>query len=217
MEMETIGSTVSELETEMLKRSFMAELGGNRRFRILERADLEEILQEQGIAASSLVERTFPPRLAEIIPTDILLELDVIGDPDGIDVYADVLDVDNPYERTTFDIYHPRDEDLKRTSKGLYALLENEFPFVQGSVLDVRRNRITTSLNRPEHRVRPNRLLYVFREGEEIIKGGVSYGNELTDVGRVFVETVDERKSIAAVEYLIDGREIREADIVVTE
>lgn len=215
--MNTIGSALSELETETLRRSFISELGRNGRFRVLERRDLERILQEQGIATSSLIERTFPPRLAEILPTDLLIDLDVIGDPDGIDIYASVLDVDNPYERTAFDIYHPRDEDLKRTSKGLYVLLENEFPFVQGKILDVRRNKVTTSLNRPDHRVRPNRLLYVFREGEVITKEGTDYGKRLSDVGRLCVETVDERKSTAAVEDLVDGNGIRESDIVVTE
>jgi hypothetical protein len=214
-----IKGEVPVLLKEKIEVEFLKVLKNSQRFQIYEREYLDEILTEQKIASSSLADRKNLVQISGIIPADILLFSDIIGNDDGADVYIDVVEVENPSEPVAvLNVFHPGKDikDADWTARGLCLKLLDEFPLVEGIVLGTNKNDVLTSLNLSQ-RVRPGTFLYVIREGEKLIVDGEDFGAVETDVGTLRITKVDEKKSYTQKIELKEGLDIEKGDIVITK
>ena len=189
------------------------------RFNVFEREKMEQILTEQGIAVSSLANRKFSVRVAEIKPADLLLYGQVIDASQGQEIYLDIIDVNKPDEPIAMiNVYHPHRE-LERLDwviKGLYLKLADLFPLVEGKVIGKSGKSILTNLN-AIHRIRPGSILHVYRQGERIIEEGVDYGIVEHDIGKLQIHKVDLQKSYARMIELESEFHIERGDYVISQ
>jgi len=138
----------------------------------------------------------------------------------GLDIYLKAVDTKQPDVPLAFlNVYHPRKtlEGLKLNVEGLYLMLENEFPLVEGTVQAVLAGKkVVTTLNR-EQRIRPGSQLLVFREIEHFIdQDGYDCGEVEIDIGELKVQRVDDRRSYASIMVVEPECLVRRGDHVIT-
>ncbi|HNT34422.1 MAG TPA: CsgG/HfaB family protein [bacterium] len=198
---------------EMTRRLLESKVAEQARFNLLERELLDKILLEHKIA--ELSEQQWPT-LTKLTPADVLLFGKIIEWREGYDIFLKIVNAKTPdVPINEIKIYQPRGvgmDGLYRNIKGLYYLLENEFPLVAGKVVRCDAARIITNLSHA-HRIRPGFDLIVYRRGEPIIEDGIDYGCQEDDLGMATVEKVLEQVSYAVTEHECG---VKTGDFVIT-
>ena len=192
----TVGS-VPSIVSERIQTGFEREIREDARFNMPNRAILKEILVEQKIAEISSSDW---PDLAKMIPAEVLLFGKIIELRQGLDIFLKMVNAKRPDSLIgELNVYQPDKglDGVKRNMRGLYVLLKNEFPRLEGKVIHCRGNRLVTDLG-VEDRVHPGFDLLVTRKAEHIVEDGIDYGVEESDIGRAEVQKVLEKTSYAS-------------------
>jgi len=183
----------------------------------IEISELTEILQEQKLSQSKLIDRTTALRLGKLVAVHAIVTGSIIETNAGIEIVSKMIDTETSEILATEDVY---DEDkdpsaLKALAEAMAIKIHRDFPLVHGLVIDKKKNQIFTDLG--EEKIRRQKRVLVYRETvleHPVTKKPLGTDNEI--IGRaVFTQVMPE----ASKAELVSGSvaDIQPMDKVITQ
>ncbi len=144
--------------------NFIHQLVQLDRFQLIERDMLEQILQEQKISRSRLIDRPTTVRLGRLAAAQAIVAGSMVETRTGIEIIGRVIDSETSEILTTIDAYGEEKSmvGLKDLAKVLALKMHREFPLVDGMVVDRQSNFIMTDLG--SKKIRAQRHIIIFQE-----------------------------------------------------
>jgi TolB-like protein len=187
------------------------------RFRVVERAKLDVILQEQKLSSTELIDKNTALRLGKLVAAQSILTGSIVESRTGTEIVARLVDTETSEILASEDVYDEVKDPaaLRGLAEGMAVKFHRAFPLLDGLVLQQRGSAIFTDLG--QDKVKLNRRLIVFRE--EPVKHPVTgkiLGADNVIVGRARVSQVMPEMSKAD---LLDGKPeaVKTQDRVITE
>jgi TolB-like protein len=187
------------------------------RFRVVERAKLDVILQEQKLSSTELIDKSTALRLGKLMAAQSIVTGSIVESRTGTEIVARLVDTETSEILASEDVYDEVKDAvaLRGLAEGMAVKFHRAFPLLDGFVIQQRGNAIFTDLG--QDKVKVNRRLIVFRE--EPVKHPVTgkvLGADNVIVGRARVSQVMPEMSKAD---LLDGKPeaVKPQDRVVTE
>ena len=187
------------------------------RFRVVERVELDKILQEQQLSRTELFDKHTALRLGRLVAAQTVIAGSIIETRTAIEIVARMIDTETSEILATEDVYDEVKDlpTLRSLAEGMSIKFHREFPLVDGSVIECKKDNIFTDLGQDV--IKPQRRLIVYRE--EPVKHpmtGKVLGGDNEIIGRARVTQVMPEMSKA--ELLESKAEaIRPLDRVITE
>jgi len=187
------------------------------RFRVVERAKLDVILQEQKLSSTELIDKNTALRLGKLVAAQSIVTGSIIETGTGTEIVARLADTETSEILASEDVYDEVKDPagLRGLAEGMAVKFHRAFPLLDGLILQQRGNAIFTDLG--QDKVKLNRRLIVFKE--EPLKHPVTgkiLGADNVVVGRARVSQVMPEMSKAD---LLDGKPeaVKPHDRVITE
>lgn len=212
-----------EQRNQVSKASFLFQdnlidaLVNQNRFRIIERDKLDVILQEQKLSRTKLIDRKTALKLGRLIAAQSVLTGSIIQTRNGIEIVVRLVDTETSEIIATEDVYDEIYDllALRSLSEGMAIKLHQQFPLLDGLIIQKKGNYIFSDLGMDKIKIR--RRLIIYRE--EPIKHPVTgkiLGSDNIILGRAHVTQV--MPDLSKAEILkgeVAG--IRPMDKVITE
>jgi TolB-like protein/tetratricopeptide (TPR) repeat protein len=187
------------------------------RFRVVERAKLEVILQEQKLSSTELIDKNTALRLGKLVAAQSIVTGSIIETGTGTEIVARLVDTETSEILASEDVYDEVKDPaaLRGLAEGMAVKFHRAFPLLDGLVLQQKGTAIFTDLG--QDKIKLNRRLLVFRE--EPLKHPVTgkiLGADNVIVGRARVSQVMPEMSRAD---LLDSKPeaVKPQDKVITE
>jgi hypothetical protein len=188
-----------------------------RRFDLVSRDTMPEVLAEQELAAAL----GKGPASSKLIPAELMVAGRIRRGADSFEIVLQAVDPQTSQILAYADVagHVASRADLAQLVGDLALRLEQEFPRVQGSVVQVRgANRLSSTLAVPD-RVKRNMHCIVYRKGEEIIhpQTGASLGAPAEVLAEGWIEEVQQQLSTIALPPATETLPIQVNDLVLTK
>jgi TolB-like protein len=187
------------------------------RFRVVERAKLDVILQEQKLSSTELIDKSTALRLGKLVAAQSIVTGSIIETSSGTEIVARLVDTETSEILASEDVYDEVKDPaaLRGLAEGMAVKFHRAFPLLDGLVLQQRGNAIFTDLG--QEKIKLNRRLLIFKE--EPLKHPVTgkiLGADNVIVGRARISQVMPEMSKAD---LLDGKPetVKPQDRVITE
>lgn len=158
------------------------------RFQLIERQDLDLVLEEQKLSLSKVIDESTALRLGKVVAAQCIFLGAIIESRAGLEIVGRMIDTETSETLAIEDVFMEMksDEDLMALSEGLAIKIHRQFPLVDGVILESDAESIVTDMGRQE--VKLGRRLIVYRE--RIVKHpkthvAVGYINDILDHARV--------------------------------
>jgi tetratricopeptide (TPR) repeat protein/TolB-like protein len=211
-----LNGVVSESSVSFQDR-LIDSLVNQNRFRVVERAKLDVILQEQKLSRTELIDKNTALRLGKLVAAQSIVTGSIIETGNGTEIVARLVDTETSEILASEDVYDEVKDPaaLRGLAEGMAVKFHRAFPLLDGLVLQQKGTAIFTDLG--QDKVKLNRRLLVFRE--EPLKHPVTgkiLGADNVIVGRARVSQVMPEMSKAD---LLDGKPeaVKPQDKVITE
>jgi len=188
------------------------------RFRVIEREKLDVILQEQKLSQTNLIDKDTALKVGRLIAARSVITGNIIETRTGIEIVARVIDTETSEIMSSSDVYDEVKDlmTLKKLSEGMAIKFHQDFPLLDGMIIQQKGNAIFTDLGE-EDKVKLQRRLIVYRE--EAITHPVTgkiLGADNLIMGHARITQIMPDLSKAE---MLDGEssEIRNLDKVITE
>ena len=181
-----------------LEDILLGELVERGRFAMVERQRLEEVLREQKLTQTELVDQSTAVRLGRIVAANSVLLGSMLEKEKSIEIYVRLVDTETSLVVAAVDVYG-EDIDaqaLRQLCKGLVFKLCDEVPMAEGLVVQVKNERIIVDLGK-ESRIKKGMRLIIFQEGEPVrhpVTGAV-LGTDIDEVGLGLIQAVHDQMS----------------------
>jgi TolB-like protein len=187
------------------------------RFRVVERARLDVILQEQKLSRTDLIDRSTALRLGRLIAARAVIAGSIIETKGGIEIIGRLIDTETSEILATEDVFDEAKDlpALRSLAEGMAIKFHRDFPLVDGLVIERKGKDIFTDLGRSK--IRAQRRLIIYRE--EPIKHPVTgkvLGADHVLIGRAGITQVMPEMSKAEIVDTKEGA-IKRLDKVITE
>ena len=187
------------------------------RFSIVERSELETILEEQRLSRTELFDEKTALKLGKLIAAKAIIAGDIIQSKAGIEIIARMIDTETSAVLATADVYDEITdaETLNSLSNGLAIKFHKEFPLLDGIIVQKKGSSIFTNLGKDL--IKLQRRLIVFRDipVKHPVTGKI-LGSDNEVLGRVRVTQVMPEMSKAEIQDG-DTAVIKILDKVITE
>jgi hypothetical protein len=205
--------------SDMYENLFLVKLMDQNRFRIIERQKLDAVLQEQKLSRTKLIDRNTALELGRLVAAQAILVGNFIETRIGIEIVARLIDNETSEILAVEDVY---DEFKDRASllalaEGLAIKFHREFPLLDGMIVRKEGKIFYTDLGKGK--VRPQRRVIIFREGEPILhpETGKMLGCDTEVIGYARVTQVMNEMSKATLLKGLKTEDIILKDKVMTE
>jgi hypothetical protein len=190
------------------------------RFDMVERQQLDTILQELKLSQTSLVDPATAAKTGKIMAAEGMLLGTVTETPQALEVFVRFVDVESSVVLAAVDVYG---EDLtlpgmRRLMDGMAWKLQRHFPLVEGLVLDKEGEVLLTDLSEKQG-VKRNMKLIVYRDGEALQhpRSGKIFQKPDTILGEARIIAVSPDLSKATLLPSKQTVHVQEADKVITK
>jgi TolB-like protein len=182
--------------------NIIAAFVDQRRFNLVEREKLEEILRELKLNQTELVDPDTASKLGKIVAADSILTGSIYENKNSIEVLTRLVDTETSEIIESHDIF---DEDksishIKMLMQGLAWKYKQSFPVLEGLVIKKEGSGILVDLG-SINKIKRNMGIILFREGEEV-KHPVTakiLGSEPVELGEGKIKEVYEEYSSAVI------------------
>ncbi len=206
----------TQLAYEQLINAFVDQ----KRFSVIERAKLEQILLEQKLTKEKLTDPQHSIRVGKLMSADAILATAVKEDAKSIEIVARVVSTETSEILGVKDIFT---EDkgvasIKEVMANLAAKIAQEFPVVEGIVIKSSGKTIYTDVGDASN-IKKNMTIIVFRKGEELKHPitGKSLGWETMKLGEGRVEDLQSDFSKVTLMDKPSPKEVRVKDLIITK
>jgi Curli production assembly/transport component CsgG len=187
------------------------------RFRVVEREQLAEILEEQKLSQSKLIDQSSAVLLGRLVAVQAIVTGSIIETSAGIEIVSKMIDTETSEILATEDVYDESKDAaaLKALAEAMAIKIHRDFPLVDGLVIERKKQQIFTDLG--EEKVRRQKRILVYRETvleHPLTKKPLGTDNEI--IGRAVLTQVMPEASKAEI---VSGRaeEIQPMDKVITQ
>jgi hypothetical protein len=200
-------------------------LVNQRRFDLVERLQLDHILQEQKLSQSPIVDPATAIRLGKLLNAEGTLIGTVVEQSHALEVFIRFVDVETSQIHAAVDVYDDVEagQRLSRQRQrtlieGLAWKLKQAFPLVEGWVLSKEDDSMLIDLTQ-RHHIRPQMKLIVFREGKTISHPitGRLLQTPSERLGEARVTSVFKDLSEATLLSEVKGQQVKQKDKVMTK
>jgi len=200
--------------------AFVSSLVEQKRFNLVERTMLEEVLREQNISQMDITDPSTAARLGKLMSAEEVLSGSVHETKTSIEVFARMVDTETAEITDAQDVYG-EDMSLKGVTKlmeGLAVKLGNSYPLLEGLVIKRDGNDLLVDLGSRQG-IKKNEYLLLFQEGEHVFHPvtGKDLGAPTELLGRAKVNEVYEDMSKAELVRAEAGHAINPMDKVITK
>ncbi len=201
---------------EAITNEMINELVNLRRFKVIERSAIDQIVAEQKMQASGFVDDRTAVKLGKIAGADALVIGTVTRNGESLKVSARLVDVETAetliaQDAATDDLAL---ESIDRTITNVATMLYNELPIIEGDIIRVDAEELFIDIGSTKG-LRKGTKCVVFREGESIkhpISGEI-LGKKVTRLGEIIVIQVQDK--FATVKPVETEQDIKVGDKVI--
>ncbi len=211
--------------SEIVDELFFTTLFNQRRFDLVERQQLEKVLQELKLSQTELVDPATAAKVGRLVAAEGILYGKVIEKTNDLDIFVRYVDIETSLILAVVDVYDDVEGDqplssqrLRELADGLVWKIERAFPLVEGLVLAKENDVLFTDLVRKPG-IREHMKLIVFREGKTLkhpITGKMMRRPGKT-IGEARVMSVADDISEANLLSTATQGEVRQLDKVMTK
>lgn len=180
---------------EMADDFLVAAIVDQKRFQVVEREKLKQILQEQKLAKEKLTDPEHSVQIGKLISADALVATSITEGQKSVEIVSRLVNTETAEVMETKDAYI-EDKSLaavKELMEGLAAKLTLGFPVVEGMVIKREKGTVYSDIGRGSG-VRAGMGAAIFRRGKEIKHPvtGKSLGWDMTKIGDGIFEDVED-------------------------
>ena len=191
-----------------------------KRFSVVERAKLEQVLQEQKLTKARLTDPEHSIRIGKLLAANAIISTTVKDTQKSIEIVSRVIDTETSEVIALKDVFT---EDRNLTTirdlmEGLSAKIAGSFPLIDGMVINKEREIVFADFG-GKAKVKKNTGVLVYRKGKEIKHPvtGKSLGFDTVRLGEGRIEDIQEDFSKIKILDKPAPQEIRVKDLIVTK
>jgi len=196
------GKGEAESFSKSVTDKMVTQLVNLRRFRVIERNALEEVMEEQKKHISGLVDENTAVELGKLVGADVIIFGSIICEENFGKVSARVIDTQTSEiivakEASAESI---RIDNIEKLVENVAIMIYNDLPLVEGYVVNVEENLIYIDIGSQEG-VRKGTKCVAFKEGKEIIHPTTKevLAKKVKKLGEIIVIQVQEKMAIAKI------------------
>jgi len=206
----------SDLAFDHLVGSFVDQ----KRFSLIERAKLEQVLQEQKLTKAKLTDPQHSIRIGKLMAANAIVATSVKEGPKSIEIISRVINTETSEVMEVRDVF-TEDKGMgtvKELMDGLAAKIANAFPLTEGMVIKKDGGMIYTDMG-SKAKLHKDTAIIIYRKGKEVKHPvtGKSLGFDTIKLGEGRLEEIQEDFSKAKILDKPSPQEIREKDLIVTK
>jgi hypothetical protein len=190
------------------------------RFSVVERAKLEQVLQEQKLTKARLTDPEHSIRIGKLVAANAIISTTVKDNQKSIEIVSRVIDTETSEVMALKDVF-TEDRSLttiKDLMEGLSAKIASSFPLIDGMVINKEREVVFADFG-GKAKVRKNAGVLVYRKGKEIKHPvtGKSLGFDTVRLGEGRIEDIQNDFSKIRILDKPAPQEIHVKDLIVTK
>jgi len=191
------------------------------RFRVVERSQLESVLEEQKLGASGLIDASTAAELGRGLGVDAIILGSVAAAPNGaISLDARAIDTETAMIIVAHDAYSARSDvqSVKKTVAYLAKKFVSSLPLIQGSVIRIDGGNVMVDVGRTGG-LKKGVKCTIYREGKEIkhpVTGEI-LGKETTIIGEIQITDPFDKYASGRVTRMEKDRLIKIGDKFITK
>jgi TolB-like protein len=141
-----------------------------KRFKVIERAQLEKILDEQKLGMSGIVDAATAAEIGKGIGLDAVIVGSVTQAGNSVSIDARLIDTETATIITSKDAYSNRIslKDISQMISELAEKIKSDLPIVSGYVINIDGKKLTLDIGR-KNAIKKGMKCHVYREGESIV------------------------------------------------
>ena len=208
-------NTGEMLAYEHLTGSFVSQ----KRFNVIERAKLEQVLLEQKLTKEKLTDPDYSIKVGRLMSADTIISTTAAVNQNSVEFTATVINTETSEVMEIKDVYS---EDrsastIKQMMEGLASKVASGFPLVEGHVIRKEKGFVYTDLG-SESGIKGDTGVIVYRLGQEIKHPltGKSLGQDMKSLGTARLQEIHEKFSKAKLSDASGGSDINAQDLVIT-
>ncbi len=182
--------------------SMLAAFVHQKRFQLIERERIDEVLQELRLSQTELVDPETASRIGKIVVADSILTGTIYETENSVEVITRLIDSETSHIMEVIDVFG---EDrtlrgIKDIMEGLATKYKQSFPLIEGIVMKKDGESLLIDMGSDKN-IKQDMSIIMFREGAEVRhpSTGKVLGAEPVELGEAKVETVYEKFSRAII------------------
>ena len=216
-----IPSALSDIVYDNLINSFKElRVGDLERFNLVERTRLEEILREQKLSQTALLDPKTAVRIGKIMAADGILMGSILETKDAIEIYARLVNTETASIMVGKDVFDQSKSlpSIKTLTDVLALKFENHLPLLEGMLIKKEGKKVFIDIG-TNRGLKEEMKFMVFKEGEKIVHPvtGKIMGSDTEILGEAVIESINEDFSKGSLIKEIKPGKIKVMDKVITK
>ena len=191
---ETFGKSVTD--------KMITQLVNLRRFRVIERNALEDVMKEQSFGLSGMVDEKTAIKVGKMVGADVIITGSVFTDENYGKVSARVINTETSETIVAKEAQSENTqlENIEKLVANVAIAIYNDLPLVEGNIIKVENDLVYVDIGMDSGIMKGTKCV-AFSEGEAIINPATKevLGKKVKKLGEIIVEQVQEKMSIARI------------------
>jgi tetratricopeptide (TPR) repeat protein len=192
------------------------ELVNQGRFKIVSRDQLENILRELKLSATSLVDQATAVKAGKLAAAEAIVVVTVNESPKSVEAYVQLINTETTTVLASRDVFDPEKAPgtARAKMRELAAKLKQEYPLVGGSVVQVANSRVAVGMGSVK-KVRSDMKVIVYQEGEPLVDPQTKavLDRNIEPVGEGLLKDVRPQVSFA----VMDGKDLGKVERMIAQ
>ncbi|OGL40915.1 MAG: hypothetical protein A2043_04620 [Candidatus Schekmanbacteria bacterium GWA2_38_9] len=214
-------SVASDIVYDNLITSFEnLKVEGIGRFNLVERAKLDEVLKEQKLSKTPIVDPETAARIGKIVAAEAILIGSIVETKDSIEIYARLVNSETSSIIGAKDVFDQNKSlpGIKTMTDGLALKFNHHLPLVEGLLIKKNGKEIFADIGLNKGLKKEMKFI-VFKEGEKLVHPvtGKFLGSDTEPLGEAVIEQVNEDFSKGSLFREFKAGKIKVMDRVITK
>ena len=210
------GPDITRLAYDRLIDAFVEQ----KRFSVIERAKLEQILMEHKLAKEKLTDPEHSIKVGKLMSADSILSTSIREDKKSIEIISRIINTETSEIMEVKDVF-AEDKSLlsvKELIEGLASKIARSFPVVEGMIIKNDKKEAYSDIG-ISAKIKKDTGVIIYRKGKEIKHPvtGKSLGYDTVKLGEGHIEEIHEGFSKVRLSNKFKGHEINVKDLVITK
>lgn len=206
--------------SSMVQDNMITTLYSLRRFKILERSKIDEIVKEQKLGMTGFIDPAKAVKVGKVAGVDAILMGSISSTATGVAITARLIDTETGTIITAKDAFSDRTslQDIKNMSQEIAIQMYNDVPLVEGYVIRVDPTQVILDVGSNKG-MRKGMKMVIYKEGDAITHPatGEILGKTVTKLGEVLLVEVQEKMAEASILEKEQGQSLAVGNKVVAK
>lgn len=206
--------------TSMVQDNMITTLYSLRRFKILERSKIDEIVKEQKLGMTGFIDPAKAVKVGKVAGVDAILMGSISSTAGGVAITARLIDTETGTIITAKDAFSDQTslQNIKGMSQDIAIQIYNDVPLVEGYVIKVDPTQVILDVGTNKG-MRKGMKMVIYKEGDAITHPatGEVLGKTVTKLGEVLLLEVQEKMAEASIVEKEQGQTLAVGNKVVAK